>query len=205
VVLALLLGVACTTPKLVGSSDGGRPAFRIPDPGVTASPPPGVHPNPPGPGVDLIPIHIPEFVFGSPTPHPVVQSGSASLMQLLGTRARLEVVALPSAPGTAAVDFTELSPPGHRWGEVMFPAERAVFRAFAADASLGSYLVVLTDVAVLRRPDPIPVTAYRWRRIDVEAYAGCGIPNAKIDGCTVAFYQTADSRIVGLGGGPRGV
>jgi hypothetical protein len=201
-VFVLILAAGCSTPHLVGS-EGADGSLAADDPSKQVSVP-GVHPDPSGPGVDLLPIHVPVFIFGQPTLHPKVQAGSSSLVKHLGKHARLKVVALPSPEGTVAVDFSEVSPPGHRWGEVMFPAERNLFRAFALDPSLGDYLVMLTDVQVLKSPDPIPLTAYRWSRGDVALYASCGIPDAEIDDCTTAFYMAADTRIVDVGSFFRG-
>jgi hypothetical protein len=156
-------------------------------------------------GVDLVPLHIPAFIFGGPTSTPRIQPGSSTLVGSIASRKRLQVQALPSGLGTAAVHFLEISPPGHRWGEVMFPAERQVFREFASDPTLGSYLVMLTDVEVLRSPDPIPLTAYRWARADVETYARCGVPDRAIDACTSDFFATAQMSIINAAGAARGV
>jgi len=176
------LAAACSTPRIVG--DGDR------------APVPAGSPRPITVGVDLVPLHIPAFIFGSPTLRPKLQAGSLALVVAAGKHPRLRVLALPSPSGTVAVDFLETSPPGHHWGEELFPAERSVFRAFARDPSLGRFLVVLTDVETDGTPDPIPLTAYRWERRDVERYAACGIPNRAIDACTSAFYERADTRIV---------
>jgi hypothetical protein len=159
-------------------------------------------------GVDLVPIHVNAFIYGVPTMHPVIHSGTSTLAHVVAARDRLTVVGLPSAKGTAAIGFLETSPQGHLWGEALFPAERSVFRAFAANPSSGDFLVVLTDVEVLDGPDPVPLTAYRWAREDVEAFASCGIkprrPNHGVDACTAAFYARADTRIVQGGGTIRG-
>jgi hypothetical protein len=197
----LLFAAACSSAQQ--RTDHAGPAFQIQEPPQQVRVP-GSHVDPLGPGVDLLPIHVPRFIFGQPTDDPQVQPGTSSLVGSLGRRHRLDVVALPSPSGTVAVDFKELSPPGSVWGEVMFPAERALFRAFAKDPSLGDYLVVLTDVEVLRASDPIPLTAYRWARQDVVTYAGCGIPDSAIDACTLRFYQLADTRIVDVGAIMRG-
>jgi hypothetical protein len=197
--------VACTTPALQTGDDVGAVVPRPGDQQASGQAPangapggqlPGRGTEPVGTGVDLVPLHIPTFVFGDPTLTPVVQQETKSLVALLGSRDRLEIMGLPSAGGTPAVDFLEHSPAGHRWGEVMFPVERALFRAFARDRSLGDHLVVLTDVDVHGTPDPIPLTAYRWDRSAVESYAACGIPDSKIDACTTTFYAKADTRII---------
>jgi hypothetical protein len=156
------------------------------------------------PGVDLVPLHVQAFIFGDAVVDPAVQPGSRTLADTISGTKRLRVVALPSADGTAAVDFLEISPPGHLWGEQMIPAERLLFRSFAADAALGDALVVVDDVQVDGGPDPLPMTAYRWDRADVEAYARCGIPDREIEGCTDAFYMAAEMILVGQFGTQRG-
>ncbi len=151
-------------------------------------------------GVDLVPIHIPMFVFGQPAPAPQIQPPSQVLAGLIGESARLKVEALPSPEGTTAVDLIETSTPRQRWGGLMIPAERAMFSAFAADRTLGQWLVIVDDVNVVRGRDPIPTTAYRWQRSDVEAYARCGIPSAfVIDSCTDAFYQLPQMELITAG------
>ena len=196
----LLFAAACSAPHIAGSSG---PVFQVRDPSEQIRVH-GRHVDPLGPGIDLAPIHVPRFIFGQPTDHPRIQPGTSSLVGSLGRRDRLDVVALPSPSGTVAVDFNEVSPPGSTWGEVLFPAERSLFRAFAKDPSLGEYLVILTDVEVLKGADPVPLTAYRWSRKDVVAYAGCGIPDSAIDACTASFYELADTRIVDLAAMLRG-
>jgi len=183
VVLAPILA-ACSTPRI--STVGDQPA----------APPPPSSASPRDVGVDLFPLHIPEFVFGSPTRKPVVQPESTALVHDAGSHDRLEVMALPSGPGTAAIDFLESSPAGHQWGEVMLPVERSVFKTFAEQRSLGAYLVMLTDVDVLQGPDPVPMTAYKWSRADVEAYARCGIPPEGFNPCTDTFFLQGNSRII---------
>ncbi len=181
---------ACSTPRIVGDDEPARAPARSPRP-ITV-------------GVDLVPLHIPAFIYGSPTIRPRIQAGSVALVGAAGKHPRLRVLALPSPTGTVAIDFLETSPPGHMWGEELFPAERLVFRAFARDQRLGRFLVVLTDVEVHGTPDPIPLTAYRWSRRDVELYAACGIPDRAIDACTTTFYGRADTRIVNAGKYLRG-
>ncbi len=204
VVFVFVSAAACSAPGFSTSNDQG---VEIVEPGSIGEPN-GLPASPADPstiGVDLVPLHIAAFIFGVPTAEPQIQPGSAALAGSLGSRKRLQVHALPSGPGTAAVHFVEVSPPGYHWGEVMFPAERTVFREFAGDASLGSYIVVLTDVQVVGSPDPVPLTAYRWTRADVEAYASCGIPNRAIDACTSDFYATAEMSIINTAGALRGL
>jgi hypothetical protein len=152
-------------------------------------------------GVSLVPLSIPQYIFGGPIAFPKIQPGSSHLAGLPSQSERLVVRPLPSADGIAAVDLVESSKTKDRWGEVMTPAQRIMFRAFAADPSLGDILVIVDDVKVTDGPDPIPLTAYRWNRVDVERYARCGIPSKGIDACTVSFYATPDTLYVRLNAG----
>jgi hypothetical protein len=199
--LVAMAAVACGKPTLVGSQGPtGRPTAvpTVPDQvgqlGIA-----GPSDASDGPGVDLVPIHIPAFIFGYAFQDPAVQPGSRVLAGGVPVNDRLVVKALPSAGGTVAVDLLELSPPGHRWGERMIPAEREMFRSFASDRTLGDVLVIVDDVKVLRRPDPVQMTAYRWDRSAVESYAACGIPDQLIEACTDAFYMAAEMVVVGRG------
>ena len=78
------------------------------------------------------------------------------------------------------MDFVEDSTPDLRWGELLWPAQRKVFSAFAADPSLGEWLVIVDDVNVEGGSDA------------VEDYARCGIPPDGIDDCTSEFYTTSE-------------
>jgi hypothetical protein len=183
VIMAAMLA-ACSTPQVSTLGD------------QNAEPPPSGPATPRSVGVDLFPLHVPAFIFGSPTSRPIVQPESTALVHDAGSHDRLQVRALPSGSGTAAIDFLETAPAGHQWGEVMLPVERTVFKAFAKQPALGDYLVMLTDVDVLSGPDPIPITAYKWSRKDVEAYARCGIPDQGFNPCTDTFFLKGNSRIV---------
>ena len=139
--------------------------------------------------VSLFPLKIPQFIFGQPIREPRVQSGSQRLISVVERSRRLHIAALPSADDTAAVNLLEDARKGQKWGEVMTPAQRRIFATFARDATLGEWLVIVDDVNVIGAPDPVPMTAYRWHREDVEGYASCGIPPSGIDQCTAAFYH----------------
>jgi hypothetical protein len=152
-------------------------------------------------GVSLVPLSIPQYIFGAPIEFPKIQPGSSHLAGLPSHSQRLVVRPLPSADGIAAINLVESSKTKDRWGELMTPAQRIMFRAFAADPSLGETLVIVDDVIVTDGPDPIPLTAYRWDRVDVEKYARCGIPSKGIDDCTVSFYAVPDTLLVRLNAG----
>jgi len=201
--VVVLAGATCGPTRLVGGSGTGAGANRAPralDPNTGRAAP--VVPR--GPGVDLVPLHIAAWIFGAPTTDPVVQPGSSALTGAASAPDRLVVTALPSGSGTAAVDLVEFSPPGHRWGAVMIPFERSLFSAFASDPKLGDFLVLVDDVVILKGSDPVPITAYRWSRADVEAYAACGIPAREFDGCTKAFFLVPEMTLVSPSGIVRG-
>jgi hypothetical protein len=141
---------------------------------------------------------VPVFLFERATPPADIQPGSVELATLIDRQKDLHVVALKSTRETAAVILVEVST-HQKWGRLMIPAERQIIRAFAEDPKLGKWLILLTDVDVRGEPDPIPLTAYRWTRDDVEQYDQCGIPSAAIDDCTQAFYEVARTVLVAAG------
>jgi hypothetical protein len=114
----------------------------------------------------------------------------------------LRVFALKSTQETAAVILVEVSI-HDRWGRLMIPAERQIIQAFADNPTLGKWLILLDDVDIRGEPDPVPLTAYRWTRDDVQKYNECGIPAVDLDACTDAFYRLA--KVVILSSRIRGV
>jgi hypothetical protein len=206
--LLLLAAVACTVPRApqaVKGQDGD--AIR----GISGDLPgrPGSQAEPAeegSTGVYLLGVITPPvFVFGPFTPDISVQPGTHTLVRTLApaTGPKLEVFPLPSPENTSAVAIRELSKGPAPWGTFSTPAQRVVYRAFATDHSLGDWLVVVTDVAVLDGNDPVPLTAYRWPRSAVEAYAQCGIPPigegipwGKIDACTDRFFMDSETVLV---------
>jgi hypothetical protein len=138
-------------------------------------------------------------------PPTTVQSATRDLAAHLGARKRLKLTPLPTTEGTVALAFQEFSTERQHWGGVMVPEERRLFSRFASNAGLGDWLIVVDDVIVSDGTDPIPLTAYRWARPAVEAYAACGIPPTfVIDDCTHAFYAASDTMYVMGGGGTNG-
>jgi hypothetical protein len=133
---------------------------------------------------------LPWYVFG---PDAEVQPSSRKLAKLAGWDARLHVAAYASPGGSAALELVEEALPKHSWGELLIPAERRIFGNFAADPSLGEWLILFTDVHVFRGDDPIPRMGYLWRRADVEDYADCGIPALEIDECTLSFFGSSQA------------
>jgi hypothetical protein len=133
-----------------------------------------------------------------------VQSASVTLSAVVSHESGLFIGALHSPNGNAAVQLREEDAPGQRWGRLMIPAERRIIAAFAANPSLGQWLIIVDDVRVHGGVDPIPRTGYRWARSDVEAYARCGIPPRAIDPCTATFYLKPHMWIEIPAGGKHG-
>lgn len=197
-VVALVVGAACQSPPESSRSDSASQAA-----------PRNRAPKAVSPAERLDPTIAVEWYQLVGLPQFQVQGSSQRLVEMVGTRPRLEVEALTSEQGTVALKFVERATPKNRWGAVMTPAQRRVFGAFAADPSMGEWLIVFTDVVVTGGIDPIPVTGYRWRRADVEAYADCGIPSSGLDTCTHLFYATPQMvllppKSIGGAGGARG-
>ncbi len=195
--VTVLVGVACqTTHDLSGPQRAGERRAENQSRARAAIA------EPQGPRFD--PTNLPEWYQVVGLPELQIQGSSKRLVTMLGTRPRLEVEALRSEHGTVALKFTETASPENKWGAVMTPAQRRVFGAFAADATMGQWLIVFTDVMVEGGTDPIPVTGYRWKRADVEAYADCGIRSSGLDTCTRIFYATPQMVLLPPEGGAPG-
>jgi hypothetical protein len=206
--LVLLVAAACSVPNAPAVAPGEQgaaiPGLQGDVPGRPAQL--GAPVDTGTAGVTLIGVIVPPVsVFGPELATVSVQPGTRALMESMSGLAgpRLEVYPLPSPDGTAALAIRELSRGAARWGSRSTPAQRAVYSRFARDSSLGAWLVVVTDVAVLDGPDPVPLTAYRWPRAAVEAYASCGIPAVgrgvpweRIDPCTDRFFLDAQTVLV---------
>src|SRR5947207_9861437 len=85
-----------------------------------------------------------------------VQPGSVTLLRSVRRDRDLEVTALHSPAGEAAVEVREIDHRSERWGRLMIPAERSIIAAFAKDSSLGGSLVIVDDVLVRGGKDPVP-------------------------------------------------
>jgi hypothetical protein len=133
-----------------------------------------------------------------------VQKASLDLVSVPPSNSDLQVRALHSPNGEAAVEVREDDDATQRWGRLLIPAERAIIAAFARNHALGQWLVIVDDVRVHGGLDPIPLTGYRWSRPDVEAYARCGIPARVIDQCTSAFYEKSQMWLMPVGSKPVG-
>jgi hypothetical protein len=143
------------------------------------------------------------YVFERATPPMAVRPASVDLVGTVPPHKHLLIGPLSSTKDTAALIVIEVSIHS-RWGSLMIPAERRIIRAFADDRTMGRWLILLTDVVVRGEPDPVPMTAYRWTRDDVERFRACGIPAAVIDDCTDAFYASAKTVFIASGGATQG-
>jgi hypothetical protein len=181
------LAVACSGPSF-------RSVDAVPSPKVNK-----VLADVISPGLDR------NYVFGRERPPVGFQPGSTSLVDVLKGGGGLHVAALLSTTGSAAVLLIE-DDPAAKWGAHLLPAERTVFERFAQDASLGKWLIMITDVIVPGPKDPIPLTAYQWSRAEVEQYVACGIPEpGKQNDCSSKFFRIADVVILKkTAGAPRG-
>lgn len=198
---ALLIASACTQPRVIVDRSPSTPL--VTETQASALPTPEQLEQWGGLAVIAQPyvqylFAPPEVVTGKAQAPPTdVRPSSLRLMGSLTPNKRLRLTALASTEGTVALAFQETTPFRQRWGAVMIPAERHVFADFAGDASLGNWLIVVTDVIVTGGQDPVPLTAYRWPRSAVETYASCGIPmSLKIEHCTHAFYGVAETVLV---------
>lgn len=202
-VCALLIASACSQPRVI--VDSQTPAAQ-----AAGSDPSGAQaPAQPTPeqiaqwgGLAVIAQPYVQYLFAPPeiisgkaqAPPTNVQRPTLQLMDTVTPNKRLKLTPLPSTDGTVAIAFQETTPFRQRWGEIMIPAERRFFAEFAADRSLGTWLIVVDDVIVTGGKDPVPLTAYRWPREAVEQYANCGIPmSLEIEDCTHDFYGLAET------------
>jgi hypothetical protein len=179
------LAVACSGPAL-------RPVGSIPPPRES-----------PGINVDVIsPTLQHTYVFERGRPPVDFQKGSTTLVGLMGNIPGLHVAALKSTEGSAAIFMVEDDPTA-AWGAILLPAEKTVFERFAADRKLGEWLILIDDVIVAGPRDPVPVTAYRWSRADVERYVECGIPEPGTQNeCSKVFFLVARTVIIQKSGYP---
>jgi hypothetical protein len=143
------------------------------------------------------------FVFGKAQPPVEIQPGSKVLLRSVVAGNGLHVFALLSTAGSTAIFLLE-DDPKVPWGTHLRPAQRTIFEQFAANPSMGDWLIMLDDVIVHETQDPIPLTAYRWPRADVEEYVACGIPKTGQNDCSRKFYLQAVTVILKKSGQSRG-
>jgi hypothetical protein len=129
---------------------------------------------------------------------------SKALADLAAKVPGLGTTGLKSTPDTSAVMLVE-DDPNEPWGTELRLAERSILDQFASDPSMGGWLILVTDVVVHASLDPIPPTAYRWTRAEVQQYVDCGIPDSGTNDCSTAFFKTADVIVLAPeGGAPHG-
>lgn len=181
-ILALPLVVLVVLPLLGGR--GSRPPLAAPPaPDTSVARALG--------GDARAPLESRPYIFERAKPPVRIQQSSVKLAGAVPANHRLLVQPVESTDGTAAIFLQEQSD-RPTWGYLLVPAERRIFRVFADDRDLGEWLIVLVDVFVAGvGRDPVPLTAFRWHRAHVEAYARCGIPEREVDPCTQTFFRTA--------------
>ncbi len=144
------------------------------------------------------------YLFRVDRPPVSVRPASIKLADLVGNIDGLGTAGLPSTQGAAAVILVEDSR-GTPWGTLLSEAQSKIFPAFAADQSMGGWLILVSDVVVRDQKDPIPPTGYRWERGDVRAYVACGIPTSGANECKSDFFRKAQSVVLAAQGYvPRG-
>jgi len=144
------------------------------------------------------------YLFRCDRPAVSVQKASVGLANLVANIHGLGSAGLKSTKGAAAVILQE-DDPSVPWGTHLLEAERRIFQAFAADRSMGDWLILVTDVVVHAAQDPIPPTGYRWTRQEVQAYVACGIPANGSNDCKTTFFMAADQVVLApQGGQPHG-
>jgi hypothetical protein len=144
------------------------------------------------------------YLFRVDRPPIAIHPASVKLADLVANITGLGTAGLPSTKGAAAVILVEDSP-GTPWGKLLSEAEGKIFEAFAADGSMGPWLILVSDVVVRDQKDPVPPTGYRWARKDVQAYVSCGIPASGTNDCKSAFFRSAQTVVLAATGYvPRG-
>jgi hypothetical protein len=139
-------------------------------------------------------------------PQVAIQPGSVRVLKALPAVDHLHMAALKSSAGSVAIVLVE-EPSRAAWGSLYRPVERDIIKRFAADTSLGEWLIILADVIVSGAgPDPVPMTASRWDRDQVDQFVKCGIPPAtESNDCSKTFFAVARTVVVALpGGAPHG-
>lgn len=195
--IALAIGLSFVVSACSGGSSTFHPASAYTPAGGATT---GGDAVAPAPGV----AGGKSYLFRVDRPPVAIQPSSVRLADLVADISGLRTAGLPSTKGTAAVVLVEDSP-GTPWGKLLGEAEPKVFRTFAANTSMGSWLILVSDVVVHGTQDPIPPTGYRWARKDVKAYVGCGIPASGTSDCKTTFFRAATSVVLSASGYvPRG-
>jgi len=152
-ICALLIASACTQPRVI--VDSPTPASQVAGQQALDGQPTPEQIAQWG-GLAVIAQPYIQYLFAPPevvsgeakAPRTDVQRSSLQLMDSAAPNKRLKLTPLPSTDGTVALAFQETTPFRQRWGAIMIPAERHLFAEFAADRSLGKWLIVVDDVIV---------------------------------------------------------
>jgi hypothetical protein len=130
------------------------------------------------------------FVFEHGQPPVEIQPGSKDLLGRIPGVKGLHTYPLLSTQNSVALLLIE-DDASVKWGTHLRPALNVIFEQFAANPTMGDWLIVLDDVVVHEKQDPIPLTAYRWPRANVEEYVACGVPTRGQNACSKKFYLQA--------------
>ena len=145
------------------------------------------------------------YLFRTDKPPVKTQRSSVDLANATAKIPGMVTTGLPSTKGTTAVMLIERDTSSTEWGVQLVKAENEVFRTFAATASMGDWLIMVTDVNVTNGQDPVPPTGYRWTRTMVSRYVSCGIPASGSNECKSTFFQQAQAVVLSpQGAAPRG-
>jgi hypothetical protein len=190
----VLLAAACggSTPPARSLQTAGPPAPETP--AINGVPPAyAIAPNTEKPVLETV-----------AKPQAAIQPGSVKVLKALRTVDHLHMAALKSSTGSVAIVLVE-EPSDAAWGSLYRPVERDIIKQFAADTSLGEWLIILADV-IVPGPDPVPMTAARWDRDQVDQFVKCGIPpGSESNECSKTFFAAARTVVVALpGGAPHG-
>lgn len=142
------------------------------------------------------------YLFRTDQPPVEIRDVTRDAISALPKLDGLDYVPLPSTEGTVAVSIIE-DAPDEPWGSVVNEARTVLFQEFASNDAMGEWLILVTDVVVHMLQDPIPPTAYRWPRAEVEEFAACGIPQSGTNQCSTEFFRLAESVVLAQMGGPN--
>jgi hypothetical protein len=147
------------------------------------------------------------YIFRCDEPAVDYTKATRNLADLAATVPGVGTMGLKSTPDSVAVLIAE-DDPSVPWSTRLLAAERKMFQTFAEDKSMGDWFILVSDVVVHGGLDPIPPTAYRWTRQQVQDYVSCGIPATGRNDCTTAFIHAASGTntiiLAAQGGAPRG-
>jgi hypothetical protein len=141
------------------------------------------------------------YLYRRDQPDVAVQNRTTRMMGRLPAVIGVTVTPLESTEDTVAVMMVE-DAPDTDWGVLLDQVKPELFTQFAGDGGFGDWLILVTDVVVHAPEDPVPPTAYRWSREEVEEFVGCGVPQSGQNDCSRAFFQAADTVLLVVPGAP---